>query len=444
MLALARKLTPQPIFKIYHWIIAVSGAFYFRYPTKKMITIGVTGTSGKSTTVFLLGRILNASGHKVGSSSTIEFCVGNECTLNKTKMTQRGRWGTQRFLARILKEGCDVAIVETTSQGIEQFRHRGIFYDVCLLTNLYPEHIEAHGSFENYKNAKKKLFAYLAGLPKKTQFKIPHTTIVNGSIQEAGEFLAYPVERKWSIKAAQPEVAHSFVPQNILITGEGVAFELDNVKFSVPLLGEHVVDNAVAAATTAFAIGVPLEQSAKILGTIRAVPGRTEFIREGQPFNVMVDFAFEPVAMTKLYEVVKKIPHNRIIHVLGGTGGGRDKARRPILGKIAAENAALVVVTNEDPYDENPREIIDMVANGARAAGKTEANGLNIIEDRRAAIEFALQQARENDIIIITGKGCEQAIVGPNFTLIPWDDRAAVRDGLAKLKHTWQSSIQSN
>ena len=167
MLSLLRRLTPARIFKFYHYLIAITGALYFRYPTKKMITIGVTGTSGKSTTIFLLGRILNAAGHKVGSSSTIEFCIGDVCELNKTKMTQRGRWGTQRFLARMLQEKCDIAIVETTSQGIEQFRHRGIFYDVCLLTNLYPEHIEAHGSFENYKNAKKKLFVYLAQLPKK-------------------------------------------------------------------------------------------------------------------------------------------------------------------------------------------------------------------------------------------------------------------------------------
>ncbi len=444
MLSYLRKHTPQQIFKIYHYLIAISGACYFKYPTKHLITIGVTGTSGKSTTVFFLGRILNASGHKVGSSSTIEFCVGNECSLNKTKMTQRGRWGTQRFLARARDEKCDVFIVETTSQGIEQFRHRGIFYDVCLLTNLYPEHIESHGSFENYKNAKKKLFAYLAQLPKKVETSFPKTAIVNGSIKEAAEFLAYGAPRQWTIKAAATPSDAAFIPQAIEVTGQGVSFELNGVKFSVPLLGEHVVDNAVAAAVTAFAVGVPLEKSAEILKTISAVPGRAEFIREGQPFQIMVDFAFEPVAMTKLYEVVEKIPHARIIHVLGGTGGGRDKARRPILGKIAAQHADVVVVTNEDPYDENPREIMDMVAQGAREAGKMESNGLHIIEDRRAAIEFALQSAQKNDIIVITGKGCEQAMAGPNFTLTAWDDRQVVRDGLAKLSKTWDSPITLN
>ncbi len=443
MLRLLRKITPHFLLKFYHFGVAMSGAVRFGFPTKKMITIGITGTSGKSTTVFLLGRILNAAGHKVGSTSTIEFCIGNECTLNKSKMTQLGRWGTQRFLAKMERTGCDIAIVETTSQGIEQFRHRGIFYDVCMLTNLYPEHIESHGSFENYKNAKKKLFAYLARLPKKARAGFPKTAIVNGQVAEAAEFLDFPIERKWSLGKELAGI-EGFVPTDVRVTGSGVSFTLRLTKFDVPLLGEHVVSNAVAAAVCALAVGVPLEKSAEILKTISAVPGRGEFIREGQPFQIMVDFAFEPVAMTKLYDVVNKIPHARIIHVLGGTGGGRDKARRPILGKIAAQHADIVIVTNEDPYDENPREIMDMVAQGAREAGKTESHGLHIIEDRRAAIEFALQSAQKNDIIVITGKGCEQAMAGPNFTLTPWDDRTVVREGLAKLSNTWDSPTISN
>lgn len=424
--------------------MSVSGAVYYGFPTKKMITIGVTGTSGKSTTVFLLGHILNAAGHKVGSSSTIEFCIGNECTLNKTKMTQRGRWATQQFLARMRREKCDVAIVETTSQGIEQFRHLGIRYDVCLLTNLYPEHIEAHGSFENYKNAKKKLFAYLSTLTRKPEFNIPKTSIVNGSIPQAGEFFAYTTERKWAIKASHPNAERALVPENVMVTGTGVEFTLDLVKFSIPLLGEHVVDNAVAAAAMANAVGVSLQKSADVLRTIFAVPGRTEFVSEGQPFKIIVDFAFEPVAMTKLYEVVEKIPHNKIIHVLGGTGGGRDKARRPILGNIAGEHAALTIVTNEDPYDEDPQEIMTMVAEGVRGVGKEVGAGLEIVPDRRAAIARALQSAQKDDIILITGKGCEQAIVGPNRTMTPWDDRTVVREELAKLKSTWHSSVPLN
>lgn len=430
MLHKIRKFVPKPLFRAYHFLLSISGAIRYGFPAQHITTIGITGTSGKSTTVFLLGKILQAAGHKVGSSSTIEFCIGESCTLNKTKMTQLGRWGTQRFLSRIVREGCDIAIVETTSQGIEQFRHLGIDYDVVMLTNLYPEHIEAHGSFENYKNAKKKLFAYLSKTKRKSQ--VAKTMIVNGNTKEAGEFLAYPADQKWALHASIPAADKTLAATNIQVRGDGVAFTFDNTEFFVPLLGGHVIDNALAAIAAARAVGVDLATCARALANVTGIPGRAEFISMGQSFKVIVDFAFEPVAMEKLYEVVEKIPHQKIIHVLGGTGGGRDKARRPILGKMAGEHAALVIVTNEDPYDENPREIMEMVAAGARAAGKQDGDNLMLIDDRRAAIAYALQQAQENDIILVTGKGCEQAIVGPNRVMIPWDDRAVVREEFAK------------
>lgn len=436
MLSFLRRITPQPLLQMYHWLMSVSGALYFGYPSRRMMVIGITGTSGKSTTVFLLDEILTAAGHKVGSSSTIEFRIGADHQLNKFKMTQLGRWGTQRLLARMAAAGCNIAVVETTSQGIEQFRHIGISYDVVLLTNLYPEHIEAHGSFENYKNAKKKLFAYLSTLPKKVRFGIPKTMIVNGRVPQAPEFIKYPADRKWALHQPLPGTDRALVPSNVKVTGTGVEFNLDLQHFTLKLLGEHVVDNAVAAIAAANALGVGLNVAAEALANLVAVPGRTEFIDEGQPFKVLVDFAFEPVAMANLYELVKKIPHARIIHVLGGTGGGRDKARRPILGNIAGENAALVVVTNEDPYDEDPQEIMRQVADGVRGVGKEIGAGLEIIDDRRAAIAHALRAAQENDIILITGKGCEQAIMGPNRTMTPWDDRMVVREELAKILHT--------
>jgi UDP-N-acetylmuramoyl-L-alanyl-D-glutamate--2,6-diaminopimelate ligase len=428
-----RSLIPQPIFTAYHWVLSITGAIRFNFPTRRMMTIGVTGTSGKSTTIFFLHRIITAAGHKVGSTSTIEFCIGTECTMNKTKMTQLGRWGTQRFLSRMAQAGCDVAIVETTSQGIEQFRHLGIAYDVCMLTNLYPEHIEAHGTFENYKNAKKKLFAYLATLPAKSRFNIPKTAIVNGQIPEAAEFLSFPIERKWSLHAPLSTADRQFVPTNILITATGVSFDLDLVHFSIPLLGDYVVSNAVAAVAAAAAIGITPQHCADVLSRITGVPGRNESVEAGQPFKIIVDFAFEPVAMEKLYAVVALMPHKKIIHVLGGTGGGRDKNRRPILGNMAGEKAALVVVTNEDPYDEDPRVIMQAVADGARAVGKKDSVDLFVVEDRRAAINFALQKAEEDDIVLITGKGCEQAMALANRTLVPWDDRAVVREEWQKI-----------
>ncbi len=444
MLAAIRKIIPQPFFRVYHFLLAITGAWYYRYPTRRMITIGVTGTSGKSTTVYLLGKILQAAGHQVGSSSTIEFCVGAECTLNKTKMTQLGRWGTQRLLARMRDAGCDVAVVETTSQGLEQFRHLGVFYDVCVLTNFYPEHIEAHGGFENYKNAKKKMFTYAAQLPHKKKFDIPKTVIVNGRVAEADEFLAPAFERKWSLHITRPSVERTFVPENISFDESGAVFTLDLVPFSIPLIGGHAVDNACAAVAAAVAVGVSLEQCAAALTHTTVVPGRCEFITAGQPFTVIVDFAFEPVAMNHLYETVERLPHKKIIHVFGGTGGGRDVARRPILGNIAGRRAALCIITNEDPYDEDPRAIMEQVAAGCRAVGKKDGQDLLVIPDRRAAIQCAIERATAGDVILVTGKGCEQAIVGPNNSMTPWDDRTVVAEEWHAYESRQGNSAQTN
>lgn len=433
MLRALRSSIPQPIFKLYHFLLAITGAFFYGHPTKRMMVVGVTGTSGKSTTVFLLSEILTAAGHKVGAMSTIEFRVGEERTLNKTKMTQLGRWGQQRMLSRVARAGCDVAIVETTSQGVEQFRHLGIFYDVVVLTNLYPEHIEAHGGFENYKNAKKKLFMYAARLPRKRAFNIPRTAIVNGEVAQASEFLSVPFERKWSLHGAHGACERVFVSENVQNDVTGTTFTLDLVPFAIPMIGGHVAKNAVAATAAAAALGVSVERSAAALSHVRAVPGRMEFVRAGQPFTVIVDFAFEPVAMMNLYETVQSLPHKKIIHVFGGTGGGRDVARRPILGNIAGERAALCIITNEDPYDEDPRAIMEQVADGCRGVGKKDGVDLLVIPDRRAAIGEALARAQTGDVILLTGKGCEQAIVGPQRSMTQWDDRTVVQEEWNKL-----------
>lgn len=414
--------------------MAITGQIWYGQPTCKMLVFGITGTSGKSTTVFLLDHILRFAGHKVGATSTIGWRVGEEWVLNNKKMTQLGRWGTARLLRRMLDAGCDVAIIETTSQGIEQFRHVGIAYDVALLTNLYPEHIEAHGGFENYKNAKKKLFTYTAALPRKEKFYLPKTLIVNGQVKSAPEFLGEGAVRKWSFLQEVAGAQRAFLPEDIVLSEKGISFVLDLTDFFVPLLGEHIVDDAVAAVAAAVAVGVSLEECAMALRVVPAVPGRIEFIHAGQPFSVIVDFAFEPRAMQKLYAVVEKLPHERVIHVLGGTGGGRDSDRRIILGNIAGEKATLVVVTNEDPYDEDPRVIMEMVADGARAVGKKEQQDLYLIDDRRQAINFALRQAQPKDIVLITGKGSEQAIVGKNLTYAPWDDRRVVTEEWQKIK----------
>lgn len=430
MKSLIRRLTPKPLLNLYHLCLVKIAAFWYGYPSDKMIVIGITGTGGKSTTVYLLAKMLEAAGKKVGATSTFLFKIGGREWLNAKKMTMLGRFQTQQMLSQMVKNGCQIVIVETTSQGIEQYRHSGINYDVVALTNLYPEHIEAHGGFENYKKAKGKLFAGLMKSPAKT-FAPQKTIIVNADDENADYFLSFPAERKMTFGLG-PQ-CHSRAA-SISITGQGIQFAVNETNFCLPLLGQFNLYNTLCAVTIAQALGLDLAEIQKASQNIKAIPGRLEFIGEGQSFKIIVDYAFEPRAMNGLYDIAKMIPHQKIIHVLGSTGGGRDKARRPLLGRIAGEKADYVIITNEDPYDEDPRIIIEQVAEGANIAGKKMGDNLFKILDRREAIGRALSLAKPNDLVLITGKGCEQAICVKNGKKVPWDDREVVKKELKRLK----------
>lgn len=432
MINLLRKITPKFIKKFYHYVLAVLAALVYGHPSDKLIVIGVTGTTGKSTTVYLLSKILEKSGFKVGVASTIFFKVDKKEKINDKKMTMLGRFALQKMIKSMVKANCHYAIIETTSEGIEQFRHLGINYDILVFTNLSPEHIEAHGSFDNYKKAKLKLFKKLAKEKVKliANKKIQKIIIANLDDEHAPDFLNYSADIKFAFtlhntSTDQARVIHIDKVQS---SSTGIKFNIKHVPFAAQLYGRHNIYNLAAAITTASSQGLSLEKISKTIVDIKNIPGRLEFIESGtrQNFKVIVDYAFEPKAMTALYEIVNQFKHKRIIHVLGGTGGGRDVARRPIIGKFVGDNADIVIVTNEDPYDEDPQVIIDQVAAGAKKAGKKLNLDLFKILDRREAIKKALSLAKKNDILLITGKGSEQAIVVKGGKMLPWDDRKVV------------------
>jgi len=352
-------------------------------------------------------------------------------------------------LRQMVKNGCQYAIVETTSEGIRQFRHRFINYDIVLLTCLYPEHIESHGSFENYKQAKGKLFAHLkrcrpkyvnekkqvmkptTGLKKIELERVKKKIIINGDDEHASYFLNFWAEEK--IVYSQGDRIANIKDLKIIPYGEikpsatGTSFKIRGIKINLPLLGAFNAMNGAAAISVGLAEGLSLEIIKSGLEEIQGVRGRLEKIDEGQDFTVIVDYAFEPKAVAKLYETIALLPHKKIIHILGSAGGGRDAARRPVLGRIAGEQADYVIVTNEDPYDDDPETIISQVALGAEKAGKRVGENLFKILDRREAIKKALNLAQAGDLVLITGKGSEQAICVAGGEKIPWDDRAVVR-----------------
>lgn len=444
MLHSIKKIIPKSVIKIYHYCLAKIASIYYGHPSEKMIVIGVTGTNGKTTTVRFIAEILKACSKKVGLISTAEIQVGEKYCLNDLKMTMPGRFYLQKLLKEMVLAQCEFAIIETSSQGIEQYRHIGINYDVAVFTNLTPEHIEAHRGFENYKNAKGRFFEHLTQMKKKKiQGKIVEKiSVVNLDDTYASYFLQFLADKKFGYSLRSKYDIHGVQEiraENIHAGIDGSNFHMFGQNIEIAMQGEYNIYNAMAALTLGYALGLDIKEMAKGLRRAK-VPGRLEFIREGQNFTIIVDYAPEPEGLRKLYGIIKLITEEQrnketkkqrnIIHVLGSCGGGRDMERRPIMGEIAGKNAQFVIVTNEDPYDDDPQVIIDQVAAGAMRAGKIENQNLFKILDRREAIRRALEIAQEDDLVMITGKGCEQAIVVANSKKIPWDDRGVVREEL--------------
>jgi UDP-N-acetylmuramoyl-L-alanyl-D-glutamate--2,6-diaminopimelate ligase len=459
LLHIIKRFIPKKLFKIlqppYHFLMNWVAAVVYRFPSEEMIVIGVTGTTGKTTTVYIMAKTLEKLDFKVGYTSTAMFNDGEKEWSNDKKMTMIGRFFTQKILKRMLKNNCQIAIIETTSEGIVQYRHRFINYDYLVFTGLYPEHIESHGSFENYKAAKSKLFSHLkdcrhkytdnglrvkknaSGLKKTELNRVDKLIIANGEDEHKDHFLSFAGDEKWEYFRAGKRTSES--QAKVLSAydcgggAEGISFRIENEEFQMGILGEFNIINTLPAIIVANKLGKDHLEIGEALRSVKGTPGRLEKIKAGN-FIIIVDYAFEPNALRKLYETLKNIEHNRIINVLGSAGGGRDKARRPILGEIAGKNADLVIVTNEDPYDEDPEIIIDQVALGAERAGKKMDKDLYKISDRREAIKKALKEAKEGDIVVISGKGNEQYICAAKGEKIPWDDRKVCYEILSEIE----------
>ena len=337
-------------------------------------------------------------------------------------MTMLGKMQVQKFLREMVEKKCEIAIVETTSEGIVQHRHRFIDYNTAVLTNLYPEHIESHGNFKRYKNAKKKLFSYTASLGKN------RTAIINGDLDESGEFINYGFSKKVTFGKKSGD----FTLSNVTSSKAGISFSINKRSFTSPIYGEHNAMNILCAVSIARTFGVDWGIIDKTIGELTNAPGRVEFIGEAKEegFDVIVDYAFELKALDALYSVVDLLKPKRIIHVCGATGGGRDKSRREPIGRLVGEKADIFIITDEDPYDEDPLEIMAQVSKGAKEVGKTLNEDLFEILDRKEAIEEAISMAQKGDLVIVSGKGSEQGMCLKNDKIIPWDDRQFVRDAI--------------
>ncbi len=434
-------MIPARILNLRHLWYAWLGSVVYGHPSEHLLVIGVTGTSGKSSTIYFLRQMLEQAGFVVGSLSTIDFYIAGQDTLNDQKMTMLGKMQIQKYLREMVDKKCDIAIVETTSEGAVQYRHRFVNYDMMILTNLYPEHIESHGSFENYKAAKLGIFQYVSGSKRKqlTQLKnkVPKTAIVNQDVDSASDFLEFNFDQKMTFgqdehtSVGVKDIDQTFVATDVHSDGSGLTFSVQGHIFHAPLFGEHHASNIAAAIAGMHAVEVDWSLLQQAVSRLKPPPGRIEFIQEAEihHFQVIVDYAFEPIAMEKLYTVVTVLQPKRVIHVFGSTGGGRDISRRFTVGEFIGSRADICVVTDEDPYDDDPLEIIRDVAAAVEKAGKQKGKDLHIIPDRGDAIRYALDVAQPGDLIVVTGKGSEQGIVRKG-RLVPWDDRKIVREHL--------------
>ncbi|MDE1874637.1 MAG: UDP-N-acetylmuramyl-tripeptide synthetase [Patescibacteria group bacterium] len=414
-----RKIIPQAIFHffqpIYHASLAFIGAVIYRFPSHKLKVIAVTGTKGKSSVTELVSAILEEAGHTTAVSNTIRFKIGGGSRDNLYKMSMPGRMFIQRFLRQAVKAGCEYAVIEVTSQGAAFYRHKFIAYDALIFTNLAPEHIEAHGSYENYVRAKLSIAEEAARSSK------PHTVLVaNADDKVTNLFLKkdFDEKRLYSLDDARP----------FELRKEGFSMTVQGVRMESSLSGEFNIYNELAAISLAESEGISIDACKRAIEKFTGIRGRVEKIDAGQDFTVVVDYAHTPDSLEKLYRVFKG---TRRICVLGNTGGGRDTWKRDEMARIAERDCDEIILTNEDPYDDDPRKIVEDMA---KAIGEeSRRKKLHVIMDRREAIARALSLARTGDSVLITGKGTDPYIMGPNNTKIPWSDARVAREELEKL-----------
>ncbi|TAK58469.1 UDP-N-acetylmuramyl-tripeptide synthetase [Patescibacteria group bacterium] len=410
------RLIPSFIFSrmivAYHFLLSLFSALIAGFPSRKLFVIGITGTKGKSSVSEMMNAILEEAGYRTALANTIRFKIDKDSRRNLFKMTMPGRGFLQHFLKEAKKKDCTHVVFEITSEGARQFRNAFIDLNALIFTNIAPEHIESHGSYDAYKKAKVSI-----GMSILRSSKRPRIIVANPNDEVGKKFLAIPAEKviPFQLDDANPYQTN---PNKVSMTFKGVTFD-------VPFPGTFTIENALSVATLADAIGISPEVIGRALQHMRPIEGRVERIEMGQKFTAVVDYAHTPDSLKALYGA---FPQVRKICVLGNTGGGRDTWKRGEMGAIADKECDIVILTNEDPYDEDPVKIVEAMRAGMARAPL-------VIMDRREAITHALHLTQSGDAVLITGKGTDPYIMGASGEKTPWSDSGVVREELEKILH---------
>jgi UDP-N-acetylmuramoyl-L-alanyl-D-glutamate--2,6-diaminopimelate ligase len=404
----------------------LANAFYGR-PSEQLHVVGITGTDGKTTTSYILDHILRSAGHRTGMIGTVSVRIADETVDHETRQTTPESADIQRLLRAMVDARVDTAILEATSHGLDLHRLDHVQFRTGIVTNITQEHLEHHKTVEAYWRAKARLFETVAA---------NHgVSVINLDDEGARSVMPFAVgsTRTITYSAVNPEAALFAAIESGTLAGSvgTVAFDGTTRSLLVPLVGTFNVANALAAIGGAIALDVPFNAAVEAVASVPQVPGRMTAIDRGQPFGVMVDYAHTPESLGKVLSLMRASMGDGRLIVVFGSAGERDTVKRPIQGRIAAELADVVIVTNEDPRYEDAATIVDEIATGAVTGGAFDGQTLFRIVDRRDAIAKALDLAGPGDAILLAGKGHERSIIW-NGIKHPWDEAAVARELLAE------------
>lgn len=424
------KLTPTDIRNSVmvpvHAVRAFMKANKYDYPASSMTVIGVTGTNGKTTTCFMIYNMLLKAGYKVGLMSTVANAIGDQMTAQSAHMTTADAGTMNKRLAKMRDAGVQYLVIEVSSHALAQHRVFGIPFDIVVETNVTEEHLDYHRTFKRYREAKMKLFKLCANNAKRGGRGVG---IANADDPSVGYFVReVPTPITYGINAGQMRA------RQVKLTAKGVEYYLKHnkttyhIKTQIP--GEFNVYNSLAAASVGIQLGLDKQQIEDGIYSLASVEGRMNRIDEGQDFDVIIDFAHTPDAYEKLLPGLTKLAKGKVITLFGGAGE-RDQEKLPLMGKIAAENSDIVILTEDDPRG-NVRAQSEKLAKGARKAGKKDNKDLLFIDDRVAAIEKAMELANKGDMVVLMGKGHEKTIARANADE-PWNEALVARYAILKV-----------
>ncbi|MBB1524309.1 UDP-N-acetylmuramoyl-L-alanyl-D-glutamate--2,6-diaminopimelate ligase [Candidatus Saccharibacteria bacterium] len=421
----------------YHVLRADLAAHQYGFPGKRMRVIGVTGTNGKTSTCFLIWRMLNAAGHKTGLMTTVAWGV-DKLEKQIEHMTTVDAKTLNYRMKKIADAGAEFLVLEVTSHALAQHRTFGVPIEIAVMTNVTHEHLDYHKTFENYRDAKRRLFkmakygvineddkswAYFA-----KDVKEYITYGINSGILRAKDVRLGAQGVDYSVDDKASEEKKHAVDDKHTRGGKHASGDMLRIKTKIP--GEFTVYNSLAAVAVGLKLGLSKEQISQGILALDSVEGRMNRVDLGQNFEVIVDYAHTPDAFLKVYESVVPGKKGRIISLFGGAGR-RDESTRGERGEIAAKYSDIVIITEDDSRDENPAEIAEEFAKGAEQAGFLRGKNLLVELNRAKAIQMAIDLAKKDDIVLILGKGHEKTILRATGA-VPFEDLKVTREALKK------------